>query len=80
MLIANAGEQFAFLDMRDPALDLSEYSVSGLNDQAIAPFIYSTRDLYRPGETVDLAILLRDRDGKTVDIKNINLKNYSPRF
>ena len=78
LLIANAGEQFAFLDMRDPALDLSEYSVSGLNDQAIAPFIYSTRDLYRPGETVDLAILLRDRDGKTVDIKNINLKIIRP--
>ncbi|MGB3916783.1 MAG: alpha-2-macroglobulin [Thiothrix litoralis] len=78
LLTAQQGEQFAFLDLREAALDLSEYPVTGLPDKPLAPFIYSTRDLFRPGEPMDLSILLRDRDGKAVSAKNLHLRIVRP--
>lgn len=78
LLTAQQESQFAFLDLRDAALDLSEYAVTGLPDKPIAPFIYSTRDLFRPGEPMDLSVLLRDRDGKTVSVKNLHLRIVRP--
>ncbi len=70
--------QFAFLDLREPALDLSDYPVTGQMDKALAPFVYAPRDLYRPGESVDLSVLLRDRDGKVVPVKALNLRLVRP--
>ena len=51
---------------------------TGLPDKPIAPFVYSTRDLFRPGETMDLSVLLRDRDGKAVPGKNLHLRIVRP--
>lgn len=78
LLMASQGEQFTFLDLREPALDLSEFEVSGRPDEPIAPFIYSSRDLYRPGENIDLSILLRDRDGRSLPNKNLHLRVVRP--
>ena len=78
LLTARLDNQFAFLDLRDAALDLSEYPVTGLPDKPIAPFIYSSRDLYRPGENMYLSILLRDRDGKAIAGKNLHLRIVRP--
>lgn len=78
LLMAQLDKQFAFLDLREPALDLSEYAVTGDMDQAIAPFIYSTRDLFRPGEPMDLSILLRDRDGRKAANTTLSLRIIRP--
>lgn len=78
LLTAQLDQQFAFVDLREAALDLSEYPVTGLPDKPLAPFIYSSRDLFRPGENVDLSILLRDRDGKTVAGKNLHVRVLRP--
>lgn len=78
LLTAQMEDQFAFLDLREAALDLSEYPVAGLPDKPIAPFVYSTRDLFRPGEAMDLSVLLRDRDGKAVPGKNLHLRIVRP--
>jgi hypothetical protein len=43
---------------------LSEYELSGGTSDASTVFIYSGRDLYRPGETLRFSALLRDFDGK----------------
>ena len=78
LLTAQHEAQFAFLDMRESALDLSEYPVTGVADKPIAPFVYSTRDLFRPGEPMDLSVLLRDRDGKAVSANNLHLRIVRP--
>lgn len=78
LLMAEINGQFAFLDLREPALDLSEFPVTGGQDKPIAPFIYAPRDLYRPGERVDLSILLRDRDGLPTNVKNLNVRIVRP--
>lgn len=78
LLLATQEQNFSFLDLRDAALDLSDYPVTGLADQPLAPFVYSSRDLYRPGEAMDLSVLLRDRDGETVGIDKLNLRIIRP--
>src|SRR4029453_17789850 len=57
---------FSFLDLTRAAYDLSDRGVGG----RVAPanldlFIYTDRGVYRPGETVHLAALLRDWIGKS---------------
>ncbi|WP_225444438.1 alpha-2-macroglobulin family protein [Pseudomarimonas arenosa] len=64
VLIARAGDEISLLSMRQPALDLSDFSVGGRPQTALDAFIWSGRDLYRPGETLDVSILLRDFDGR----------------
>ncbi len=78
LLTAMDGKQFAFLDLREAALDLSEYAVTGAKDQAIAPFVYSTRDLFRPGEAMDLSVLLRNRDGEALSVNKLHLRIVRP--
>jgi hypothetical protein len=78
LLTAELDGQFAFLDLRQAALDLSEYPVTGRTDKAMAPFVYAPRDLYRPGETLDLSVLLRNRDGLPEAVKSLNLRMIRP--
>jgi len=48
------------------ALDLSDFSVDGVESRALELFIFGPRDLYRRGEAITYYALLRDRDGKQV--------------
>ncbi|MDD3517933.1 MAG: alpha-2-macroglobulin, partial [Chromatiales bacterium] len=66
VVVARKGEHIAVLAFREPALDLSEFDVAGLPSQPLSAFVYAERDLYRPGETVQISVLLRDRDGRAV--------------
>jgi len=77
-LTARLNDQFAFLDLREPALDLSDYAITGRADQVLAPFIYSMRDLYRPGEVMNWSILLRNRDGKVEPVQTLHLRLIRP--
>jgi hypothetical protein len=77
-ITANLDGQFAFLDLRSAPLDLTSFAIQGLPEQTIAPFIYSSRALYRPGDSVDLNILLRDIDGLVVTNKDLHLSIVRP--
>jgi uncharacterized protein YfaS (alpha-2-macroglobulin family) len=78
LLTAFQNGQTTFIDMREPALDLSEFSVSGALAKPVLPFIFSNRDLFRPGETVDLSVLLRDLDGKSVANNTLHIRVKQP--
>ncbi|MEZ5829934.1 MAG: MG2 domain-containing protein [Dongiaceae bacterium] len=70
---------FSFLDLTRAAYDLSDRGVGG----RVAPanldlFIYTDRGVYRPGETVHLAALLRDWAGKGVANLPITLRLVRP--
>ncbi|QTR49805.1 alpha-2-macroglobulin family protein [Candidatus Thiothrix anitrata] len=78
LLSAIKDGQFAFLDLRDAPLDLSEYPVQGLVDRALAPFFYSSRDWMRPGETLDFSLLLRNRDGYPLPMDRVQLRITRP--
>ena len=64
LLIARNDNNIALLKLNSPALDLSEFDVTGPSYKALDIFTYGPRDLYRPGETVKVNALLRDADGQ----------------
>ena len=62
-----ASEDFAVLDLGRPAFDLSDRGVSGRDmPGAFDAYLYSDRGIYRPGETVHVAVLLRDQQARAV--------------
>ncbi len=66
VLMAQAGDNLSVLPFNQPALDLSEFEITGGTADANTIHIWSGRDLYRPGETLQFSALLRDFDGKPV--------------
>ena len=69
VLTAARGKDVSILPFNQPALDLSEFAVSGREQAWFDVFAWSGRDLYRPGETVRVSALLRDQDGRPVVAK-----------
>ncbi len=66
VLVARAGGELVLLPFRQAALDLSDFEVNGRKHSRLDAYAWSGRDLYRPGETLQLSALLRDFDGKPV--------------
>jgi len=67
LLAYGDGGSFAFQDLTQPAFDLSDRGVSGRQPpRDFQVFEYTERGIYRPGETVRLMALLRDRVGNAV--------------
>lgn len=66
VIMARKDQQVSVIALKEPALDLSEFEISGLPGRAISLFAYSGRNLYRPGETFDVSVLIRDADGQSV--------------
>lgn len=64
VLIARTRDQYTLLDLKQPALDLSDFDIGDRPQLANELFLYAPRDLYRPGELADFNALLRDYDGK----------------
>ena len=59
-----ADQDFSFLDLRRPAFDLTDRGVAGRETPGpIDAFLYTERGVYRPGETVQLTGMVRDRVG-----------------
>lgn len=63
-LLARTEHQFTLLSLRQPTLDLSEFDLGKRPQLPVELFVYSARDLYRPGESITFSALLRDFDGK----------------
>ncbi len=54
--------QYAFLDLASAALDLSDRGIKGRPQPgALDAYLYADRGVYRPGDTVHLNALLRER-------------------
>jgi alpha-2-macroglobulin len=64
VVMAYAGEDFSFLDLRRPAFDLTDRGVGGrASPGPVDAYMYTERGVYRPGETVQSVTMLRDRVG-----------------
>lgn len=80
MAMAYAADgDFNFLDLRRPDFDLSDRGVSGRTPPRGADaFLYADRGIYRPGETVHLAALLRDETAHALTGRTLVLKAIKP--
>ncbi|SBT19443.1 hypothetical protein MGA5115_03608 [Marinomonas gallaica] len=72
-VIATQGDEVAFLNLEYNGLDLSEFNNSNIRHQSAQAFLYGPRDLYRPGETVNVNALLRDYDGQKMRAQALQL-------
>ena len=65
LVAQNGATDYAFLDLTAAAFDLSDRGVKGRNAPGETDgYLYLERGVYRPGQTVHLSALVRDRSGK----------------
>lgn len=65
---------FSYLPLDRAAFDLSDRGVTGRDaPQADDAFVFAERGIYRPGETVQAVVLLRDADGNALPHQKISL-------
>lgn len=78
MAYGNDGD-FNFLDLRRPGFDLSDRGVEGRRPAgAVDAFLYTERGIYRPGETVELTTLLRDREAMALPGRRLTIRVKRP--
>ncbi|MGE4335890.1 MAG: alpha-2-macroglobulin [Pigmentiphaga sp.] len=66
VLRAQRGNEQSLLALHQPALDLSEFPVTGLPGGDPRAFLWAGRTLYRPGETFIVSALVRNADGEAL--------------
>lgn len=72
-------KDFAYLDLRRSSFDLSDRGVEGRDAAGdIDAFVYLDRGIYRPGETVQLTALVRDREAAAIANAPVTVKVYKP--
>lgn len=81
MVTVEKGDDFNFADMSATQVETSRYDVGGkfIEPGSYDAFVYSDRNIYRPGETAYLSSILRDRDMGTVRNVPITVKVKNPR-
>ena len=69
----------AILDLTRAPVDLSELDVGGrVTPGQVDAYLYTERGIYRPGETVNLTAMMRDRAGRAIADRNGTLITYRP--
>lgn len=79
LLLIESEQETTLLPFSEVPLDLSAMPVSGRQYQSQEAFIYSNRELIKPGETLPVHILLRDADGELLPEQPIHLRLITPK-
>ncbi len=80
MVIAKTADDFNYLPFNNTRVNTSRFEVGGKRNNAsgLDAFIYAERDIYRPGEKVNFAVILRDRAWKTPGDVPLKMKFLMP--
>jgi alpha-2-macroglobulin len=78
VLVARHGKDVSVLPFNRPALDVSNFDISGRKQAPFEVYAWSGRDLYRPGETLRASALLRDDDGKPMKAQSLFVRVKQP--
>ncbi|WP_205513685.1 alpha-2-macroglobulin family protein [Longitalea arenae] len=80
MIIAKTANDFNYLPFSSTRVNTSRFEVGGKrsNSTGLDAFIYAERDIYRPGEKVNFAVLLRDRQWKSPGELPVKMKFLLP--
>jgi uncharacterized protein YfaS (alpha-2-macroglobulin family) len=80
MIIAKTADDFNYLPFNNTRVNTSRFEVGGKrnNSSGLDAFIYAERDIYRPGEKVNYAVVLRDRLWKSPGDIPIKMKFLLP--
>jgi alpha-2-macroglobulin len=74
VIYLQSGQHITYLALKEIPLDLSEFSIGGEQYEKINAFVYSNRDLIRPGDTLPIHILLKDDDGKSLSTQPLSIR------
>ncbi|BFM13179.1 alpha-2-macroglobulin [Simiduia litorea] len=78
LIVAQQGDHYSVIEVHKPALDLSEFDLGKRPQLPVELFIYTPRDLFRPGEIIDFNGLIRDGDGRHAAATVLNAELRSP--
>ena len=80
MIIAKTADDFNYLPFNTTRVNTSRFEVGGRrnNPSGLDAFIYPERDIYRPGERVNFAVIIRDRQWKSPGELPVLLKFLLP--
>ncbi len=78
LIIATQGSNSNLIRINQPKMDLTEFSLSNRAYKTQELFLYAPRDLYRPGEAVNINALLRDADGQMVTATPVRVEIKRP--
>ncbi|MDP1554345.1 MAG: MG2 domain-containing protein, partial [Hyphomonas sp.] len=79
VLATAANGELAALDLVRAPVDLSAEAIGGRRTPGVVDaYVYTDRGIYRPGESVELTALLRDRAGRQITGRNGQLVVYRP--
>ncbi len=79
VLATAANGELAALDLVRAPVDLSAEAIGGRRTPGVVDaYVYTDRGIYRPGESVELTALLRDRAGRQITGRNGQLIVYRP--
>ena len=66
LLLAKRGTEMSMIALQEPGLDLAEFDIGGHLPRDTKLFVWSGRDLYRPGEKFITSVLVRSADGRAL--------------
>lgn len=80
MIIAKTANDFNYLPFSTTRVNTSRFDVGGkrINSTGLDAFIYAERDIYRPGEKVNFAVIIRDRLWKSPGELPVKMKFLLP--
>ena len=80
MLIAEKGEDISFIQLNRHQLSTGDFNVGGSPylDSGYDAFLYTSRGVYRPGEKVDLAAVVRGKQNITPSTLPVHIDILAP--
>jgi uncharacterized protein YfaS (alpha-2-macroglobulin family) len=80
MIIAKTSEDFTYLPLNNTRVNTSRFDVGGKqgNPTGLDAYVYAERDIYRPGEKVNFALLVRDQRWKSPGEIPVQMKFLFP--
>ena len=80
MLIAKTEDDFNYLPFNNTRVNTSRFEVGGKrnNSSGLDAFIYAERDIYRPGEKINFAVVIRDRQWNSPGDIPVKMKFLMP--
>lgn len=80
ILVAESGKEKAYLRMIERETNmLSRFDIGGVElKKGLKGYIYGERGVWRPGDTLHLAFMLEDREGKIPSNHPISLELFNP--
>lgn len=78
LLLAQRGKETSILVLQEPGLDLAEFDIGGHLPRDAKLFVWSGRDLYRPGEKFTASLMVRSAEGIAVPSVPIKVELKKP--